>query len=128
MASKWHGAIVFIHSMALKAAMSRPEVSAALLPCGDVFRLTFLAHARPTRRLLALQHASRHWNEFCQFVRDAHVADMLRLHLDSLMANEEFPLILHWQFDFAYLYLLLWDYDLDPPTPLWDDHSVNAMR
>ena len=94
--------------------MRRPEVSAALLPCGGVFRLTFLAYARATRRLLALQHASRHWNEFGRIVRNAHVADMLGEHLDSLMANEECPLILHWQSDIAYLYLLLWDYDLDP--------------
>jgi len=105
--------------------MRRPEVSAALLPCGDVFRLTFLAHARQTRRLLTLQHTYRHsghWNELGQFVRDAHVEDVLRLHLDSLMANEAFPLLLHWQFDFAYLYLLLWDYELDPhPVMGWDD-------
>ena len=87
MASKWYGAIVFIHSMALKAAMSRPEVSAALLPCGDVFRLTFLAHARATRRLLALQQESRHCHESGQIVSDAHVADMLGEHLDSFMAN-----------------------------------------
>ena len=111
--------------------MRRPEVSAALLPCGDVFRLTFLAHARQTRRLLALQHTFRHsqFNELGQFVGDAHVELKLRRHLDSLMANEEFPLLLHWQFDIAYLYLLCWDYDLDPhPVMGWDAETYDEWN